>query len=241
MPEKNNHPAHDNDWTSLWLTRVLPVVVLAAAMVGFFALDGSQWLNLSTLAEQRETLRAWVKQYAVLSVIAFVSVYMLAVAASLPGATIFSVSAGVLFGQWLGTAVVVIGATSGAVILFWVVQSALGQGLRQRAGPWFDKIAQGFQSGAVSYLLFMRLVPLFPFFVVNIVSAMLGVRGWVFAWTTAVGILPGAVVYVSAGVGLDSVIAQGTILTPQTAVAFAALGIISLVPVAYRWWKKFSA
>ena len=135
-------------------------------------------------------------------------------------------------------------ATLGATILFVVAKSALGDALRAKAGPWMDKMAQGFQENALSYLLFLRLIPAFPFFVVNLVPAFLGVRLSTYVIGTFIGIIPGtfAFAFFGASVGdlLDSseAFSISLILTPQLWAALIALGLIALLPIGYKKWKS---
>ena len=148
------------------------------------------------------------------------------------------------------------GATLGATLIFLVARTAFGEPLLRRAGPRVKQLAQGFRDDAFSYLLFLRLVPAFPFFLVNLVPAFAGVRLGPFVAATVLGIIPGAVVYALAGTGLDSVIAAQQaanrdclaagradchfifdpkdVLTPQLIGALIALGLLALVPVAVK-------
>ena len=147
---------------------------------------------------------------------------------------------GFLFGSVLGTAWIVIGATAGAVGIFLAARTALGDALKAKAGPWLAKLEAGFRENALSYLLVLRLVPLFPFFVVNLVPAFLGVGLRVFTLGTAIGIIPGAFVFASVGAGLGSVFDMGgevtaaRALTPEVITALVGLAVLSLVPVVYK-------
>ncbi len=153
------------------------------------------------------------------------------------------VAGGLLFGTWLGTALTVTGATLGATALFLVARSALGEGLRGRAGGAVERLADGFREGAFSYLLVLRLVPLFPFFVVNLAPAFLGVRPRTYVLATLIGIVPGTFVFASVGAGLGSVFARGGTftaagaLTPQILTALVGLALLSLAPVAHKRLK----
>jgi uncharacterized membrane protein YdjX (TVP38/TMEM64 family) len=166
------------------------------------------------------------------------------------------VAGGFLFGLAVGTTAAVIGATIGATIIFLIARTALGEPLLRRAGPRAAQLAQGFRNDAFSYLLFLRLVPAFPFFLVNLVPAFAGVRLLPFVAATALGVIPGALVYAFAGTGLDSVIAAqkesydaclaagksgctmtfnaADVLTPQLIGALIALGLLALVPVVVK-------
>ncbi len=220
------------------ISRFLPVISILLLIGLFFGLDGHHWLTLEKLAQHRQFLQNHVQDSLLLSLFIFGLVYIIVVAASLPGAALLSLAAGFLFGQWLGTGLVIFGATTGAILLFMLVNTTLGEMLKTKAGPWFHKISAGFQDNAISYMLFLRLVPLFPFFAVNIAGAMMGVRLSVFSVTTALGILPGSFVFVSAGVGLDAVLETGEIINRQTQIAFIGLGLVSLIPIGYKMLSK---
>lgn len=220
--------------------RFLPLAVLAAALVAFFALGLQDWVGLDRLRQHRLWLTTQVEEHYLLSLVTYVLVYAAAVAVSVPGATALTIAGGFLFGQVIGAAATVGAATLGSVALFLAARTALGDPLRARAGPWLRKLERGFAENALSYLLVLRLVPLFPFFVVNLVPAFLGVRLRTYFLGTLVGIIPGTVVYASVGAGLGALFAAGgdfgmdDVLTPEIVVALVGLALLALLPVAYK-------
>jgi uncharacterized membrane protein YdjX (TVP38/TMEM64 family) len=239
--------------------RVVPlavVVVLALAAYGIFGRHG---LSLEALLRHREAIGSFVAEHKVLAVLAYIGIYIAAVALSLPGAVFLTVCGGFLFGLVIGASAAVIGATIGATMIFLVARTALGEPLLRRAGPRAAKLAEGFRDDAFSYLLFLRLVPAFPFFLVNLVPAFAGVGLLPFVTATVLGVIPGSAVYAFAGTGLDSIIAAERtaydtcvaagragcqisfnardILTPQLLGALVALGVLALVPVMIRRWR----
>ncbi|MCB1387662.1 MAG: TVP38/TMEM64 family protein [Rhodobacteraceae bacterium] len=231
---------------SLW-RRFLPLVVVVALMAIVFATGLHRYLSLTALAENREDLGAFVSQNAVLSVLAFACVYIVVVVLSVPGATILTVAGGLLFGGFWGGLIAVIAATVGATGVFFVARTAAGGALSRKAGPWLDRLAGGFREDAFSYLLFLRLVPVFPFWLVNLAPALLGVRPATYILATLIGIVPGTFTYSIVGAGLDSIIAAeraacagvepcdfelslSVLVTPQTVAAFVALGLLALLP-----------
>src|SRR5262249_27008746 len=139
----------------------------------------------------------------VLALAIYLCAYAGVVTLSLPGATILTLAGGCMFGASLATGVTVIAATIGATLLFLAARTAFADLLRQRAGPWLTRLRDGFQENAFSYLLFLRLVPAFPFFVVNLVPAFFGMRLQSFVLATFIGIIPGTLVYASVGAGLQ--------------------------------------
>ena len=220
--------------------RLIVVLVFVAALVTFFVLGLDRYLSIATLRQHREALRAWVETSGVLAALIFMAVYVVTVALSLPGATVLSITSGFLFGVVWGTVVVVISATLGSTVLFVIAKSTLGDALRARAGAWLHTLEAGFREHALSYLIVLRLVPIFPFFIVNLVPAFLGVPLTTFVLGTFVGIIPGGFVYTSVGAGLGSIFdAGGTfsvkgVLTPQIITALVGLAVLALVPVAYK-------
>ncbi len=240
MIEQETTPKGASPGGSSVLKRLLPLIVIAAAIGAVFALDLDQYLSFQALQENRDFLSAFVQQNYLLAVVIFMAVYAVATALSLPGGAILTITGGFLFGTILGTAYAVVGATVGAVVVFLAARTALGDSLRQRAGPWLRKMEDGFKENALSYLLVLRLVPLFPFFVVNLVPAFLGVPLRTYTLGTFIGIIPGGFVFASVGAGLGSVFdsmegfSPGAALTPEVMVALAGLAALSLVPVAYK-------
>ncbi len=222
------------------IKRFAPVAVLAAGFAAFFVFGLDQYLSLEALREHRGQLQAFVAEHAALAVLVFMAVYTGSTAMSFPGATALTVAGGFLFGSAFGTAYVVLAATLGATLVFLVARSAIGDSLRKRAGPWLAKTEAGFKENAFSYLLVLRLVPLFPFFVVNLVPAFLGVNVRTYVAATLVGIIPGSFVFVSVGAGLGSVLDMssdltlGNVLTAEVVAALLGLSALSLLPVIYR-------
>ena len=239
-----------------FVRRLLPLLVIVATAAAVYLTVGRGMISLESLVQHRTAIDQFVMSHRPLAVLAYVVLYTVAVALSLPGATFLTVSGGFLFGLGLGAGAAVIGATAGATVIFLVARTALGEPLLRRAGPRALKLAENFREDAFSYLLFLRLVPAFPFFLVNLVPAFAGVRLLPFVAATAIGIIPGAVAYAFAGTGLDSVIAAqkhayeaclagghagchlifdaAAILTPKLLGALAALALLALVPVAVK-------
>jgi len=170
------------------LKRLIPLAVLVVGLVAFFAFDLDRFVTLETLRENRTVLSDFVDRNGVLAALVFVLAYAVVVAFSLPIATLLSILGGFFFGTAIGTFCVVIGATVGAVILFLIARSTLGAFLHERAGPALKRMEAGFRQNEFSYLLILRLIPLFPFFVVNIVPALLGVSLRNYTLATALGV-----------------------------------------------------
>lgn len=223
-----------------WVRRLLPLAVIAAGVALVFGLGLHRHLSFEALAENRLALTRFVEANHALAALAFIAAYATAVALSIPGAVFLTLGGGFLFGVVLGSVYVIIGATLGATAIFLAARTALGDVLRAKAGPWLSRLRDGFQDGAFSYLLFLRLVPLFPFWLVNLVPAFLGVKLSTYVAATALGIVPGVVVYASVGNGLGAVFEAGQqpdlsiIFQPAVLLPILGLAVLALIPVAAR-------
>lgn len=224
----------------LSLRRLLPLIVLAAGLAAFFALGLHRYLTLDTLRDNRQALAGWVADHWLLAALAYVGAYIAIVAFSLPAALVATLTGGFLFGTVFGGLLTVVGATIGATLLFLAARTALGDMLRAKAGPKLRKLEEGFGENAFSYMLVLRLVPLFPFFLVNLAPAFLGVPLRTYVAATFLGILPGTFVYASLGNGLGAIFEAGRdpdlglIFQPQVIGPILALALLALVPVVYR-------
>jgi uncharacterized membrane protein YdjX (TVP38/TMEM64 family) len=249
----------------LWgrLRRFVPVGVVVLAMAAVFTSGLHRHVSLETLVQHRMAIDAFITAHGVAAVVSFITIYLMVVALSIPGASLLTISGGILFGAVVGGAASVIAATAGATIVFFIARSACGETLARRAGPLARKIASGFCANAFSYLLFLRLVPAFPFFLVNLAPALVGVKPSTFVAATAIGVVPATFAFAFLGSGLDSVLAAqgsayrtclasgatdcklqfdlGMIVTPQLLAAFAALGVIALIPVLVKRWRARTA
>jgi uncharacterized membrane protein YdjX (TVP38/TMEM64 family) len=229
---------------SVWL-RVSPLLVLIAGLGVFFALGLQRYVTFEALAHHREALLAWVDGHPVAAPLAFIAAYALAVACSAPGAIWFTIGSGFLFGTVAGAVYTVIAATLGATALFLAAKSALCGLLRAKAGSALERMEEGFRRDAFNYLLFLRLVPLFPFFLVNLVPALLGVRLTTYVVATFIGIIPATFVFASVGNGLGAVFDAGGekphLLTPPVLLPLMGLAVLALIPVVYRAVKRRQA
>lgn len=241
------------------LRRHLPLVLIALCMAIAFHQGWHRLLSLETLAARRELLAGFVDAHFLVSLGAYFLLYVLIVALSVPGASVMTLAGGLLFGWALGGAVTVVAATIGAVVIFLIARSSLGAGLAGRAGGVAGKMAAGFRDDALGYMLFLRLVPVFPFWLVNLAPALLGVPLGIYALGTCLGIIPGTLAFTFVGAGLDSVLdAQmaarraclqrpdasaadcpftfdlSGIITPELLVALVLLGVAALIPALVK-------
>jgi uncharacterized membrane protein YdjX (TVP38/TMEM64 family) len=216
----------------------LMVAILSAAGLALWLFGPADLLNPDAILARRDRLREMADGHRLLAVTAFVATYIVATSFTLPVAAALSLLGGFLFGAWLGAAAVLVGATAGALLVFLVARSAVGAVLRERAGPLYAKVADNMRENAFAYLLFMRLVPLFPFFLVNLVAALVDIRVRTFVIATALGIAPATFLYVSLGRELGRVSSVGELLSPTLIGALTGLGLIALAPVLYRQWRR---
>lgn len=233
-----------------------PLVLLIAAAAAVYASGAYEYVSLATIAEHRDALQDFVSEHWLIALCGYGLIYMAAVALSIPGAALLTMFAGFLFGWLVAGLLAVVAATAGATVVFLVARTSLGDVLVRRAGPRLHALARGFRDDAFNYLLFLRLVPLFPFWLVNIAPALFDVRLATFVAATLTGIIPGTFAFAFLGSGLDSIIAEqkaayeecvaagregcaismeaGALLRPELIIAFAALGAVALIPVVVR-------
>jgi uncharacterized membrane protein YdjX (TVP38/TMEM64 family) len=227
----------------LW-KRLLPLAVIAVALTAFFALGGPDYVSLESLKENRETLGAMVDDYFALVFFGFIALYALLVGISFPGASFLSIFGGFLFGAIFGGLAVVVGATIGATAIFLAARYAFGDALSKKAGPYMKKFEAGLKENELSYLFILRLIPAFPFFIVNIVPALFDVKIRNYILTTFFGIIPGSFVYASVGAGVGAVFdagedvqLSGLMLQPKIIVPIVGLIALSLLPILYKKFK----
>jgi uncharacterized membrane protein YdjX (TVP38/TMEM64 family) len=249
------------------LKRWLPLIVIVAAAALAFATGLHKYLSFKTIGLNYDYLKGFIAQNLATALALYMLAYVGVVALSLPGALLMTLSGGLLFGWQLGAPATVIAATIGATTLFLVARSSFGETLAARAGAAVQKLKAGFQENAFSYMLFLRLVPAFPFVVVNLAAAVLGVPLRTYVLGTLIGIIPGTTAYSVAGSGLGSVIeAQNAsyqacvakagasaatacpytidtsaLVTKELVLAFALLGVVALIPVALKKWRARNA
>ena len=222
------------------LKRLLPLAILVILVGVAFVAGLDRYLTFDALRDNRAILLDLVERHWLIASLGFVLAYIGVVALSLPGATIMTLAGGFLFGVATGSALTVVGATLGATALFLIARTALGDVLRRRAGPFLARMADGFNKDAFNYLLFLRLVPVFPFWVVNLVPALLGMRLIPFVVATGLGIIPATIVFAAFGAGLGSVFDAGkevdlkNVLNPTLIAALIGLGLLALLPVAVK-------
>jgi uncharacterized membrane protein YdjX (TVP38/TMEM64 family) len=219
------------------------VALLAGGLAAMVALGLDGQLGLDAVLRHHARLARFVSGDPLLAPLLFMGIYAVAVAISVPGVQILAVVGGWLFGWLHGTIYVAIAATIAASAVFVLARSALGQALRDRAGPAVQRFASSFRDHAPSYVFVLHLVPVLPYAVVNTLPAACGVRLRTFVFAAFFGVLPSTLLLAQFGSGLGEVLAQGSavrlssLLTPQILLALAGLGALVLLPVLYRAWR----
>lgn len=219
----------------LWI-----VLALLAGLAGLHAAGFSDVLSVDTLRTHRTALTDLVARHGVLAALLFVLAYAAAVSLSVPGGVVLTLTGGFLFGPFLGTALNVTGATIGASLVFLFARRLFGSDVLDRFGEKAQRLGRNIRANAWSYLLVLRLTPVFPFFLVNLVPAFVGVKLPVFAATTFFGIIPATAVFTTAGAGLGSVLDQGgtlqfsSILTTEVLVGLFGLAALSLAAIPLK-------
>lgn len=214
--------------------KIITVVVIACGIGLFFYLDLGRFLSLEALKANRDQLLAFTDANYSAAVILFILLYIAVTGLSLPGAVILTLAGGFLFGSVPATLYVNIGATAGATLAFLAARYVLRDWVEEKFGKWLEPLQQGFAKNAFSYLMTLRLIPLFPFFVVNLVSGLTRVSVGTYVAATALGIIPGSFVYAYAGRQLGTINSLKEIASPRVLGAFVLLGALALVPILYR-------
>jgi len=255
-------PASDQN-TSRNVSRWIPLGLILCLMITAYAMGLQEHLNLQDIAANRAMLRAQIHQHWVLAVLIYAAVYAAAVALSFPAAGFITVVGGLLFGWVTGAATTIFAATLGATIIFLAAKTSLEKLLARKSGQLLTKVRDGFSENAFNYLLFLRLVPLFPFWLVNIAAALSHIKLGTFVLATFFGIIPITLVFSFVGASLDATLdlqqeahdacvmqngplqcpfdlALKHIVTPQMLIALACLGLLALLPVVYKKWRAKS-
>ena len=226
------------------MRRLVPVAILLVGLALFLLFDLERFFSFEMLSRHHAVLTSWVSAHIALAAFLFVLTYALVVAFSLPVAVIITPVGGFLFGVWLGAALSVIGATLGSVLVFLAARTAFHDLFHARAGAALVRLEEGFRRDSFNYLLFLRLVPVFPFWLVNIVPALLGMKLGPYTLATLIGIIPGAIVYSSVGASFGMLIDRGE--RPDLSVIFEwrillpllGLAALSLLPVLHTRLRR---
>jgi uncharacterized membrane protein YdjX (TVP38/TMEM64 family) len=237
LPEESAITA-DTSATSSITGKIVVALLFLSAIGAFFIFDLKTYLSLDALKANRDSLLVFTQDHYVPNVALFIVVYILQTSFSLPGATIMTLAGGFLFGSLWGPLYINIGATTGATLAFLAARYLFHQWVERKFGDRLGPIQDGFTKNAFSYLLTLRLIPFFPFFLVNLLSGLTRVKVSTYVVATAVGIIPGSVVYTFAGRQLGTINALSGLVSPRLLLAFSLLGLLMLIPVVYRTFTE---
>lgn len=229
-----NHVTTGEQASGTAMGRIAVAAAIACAVGAFFYFDLGRFLSLAALKDNRDYLLAFTEANYAAAVVLFILAYVVVTGLSLPGAVILTLAGGFLFGSLLGTLFVNLGATTGATLAFLAARYMLRDWVELKFGRWLEPLQQGFARNAFSYLMTLRLIPLFPFFVVNLVSGLTRMSVGSYVAATAIGIIPGSFVYAYAGRQLGTINSLKEIASPNVITAFLLLGLLALMPIAYR-------
>lgn len=208
------------------------------AVVLFFWLDLQRYLTLEALKANRQVLSDYYVSHKTAMIAGFMAVYIAQTALSLPGAAILSLAAGAIFGSIMGTVYASIAATIGATLAFLATRYLMRDVVVNKFGSKLEGINRELERRGFNYLLFLRLVPVFPFFLINLAAGLTRLRLRTFFFGTMLGIIPGGFVYVNAGASLATIDSLSGVASPQVLGSFALLGLLALVPALYNKFKK---
>lgn len=217
------------------LRRWLPLALVAIGFAAVFGLGLGDYLSVSAISRYRDTLAGFVSERPVGAAVLYCLAYVLVVAVSIPGASILTVAGGLMFGTLAGTILAAASATAGATLIFLAARTSLGAALSERAGPRIVKLRAGFQVDSFNYLLFLRLAPVFPFWLVNLAAALFGMATAPYVAATAIGILPATAVFAYLGSRLGTAIrGEDIVVSPGLVAAFGLLALLALLPPLLR-------
>lgn len=225
--------------------RFWPLVLILALVLIALASGAPRYLSFSALAARQRALGAFVHAHPALAFLSYAALYVTVVALSLPASGVMTVTGGVLFGPFLGAAAAAVAASLGATILFLAVRYALAPALAARAGVWMEKLREPLKRDGFNYLLVLRLVPIIPFWLVNLAPALVGMGLLPYVAATVIGVVPASVVFAGLGAGLSDVLAAGRhpdlglLLSPHVLLPLLGLALLALLPVLWRHRRMF--
>lgn len=228
------------------LKKFIPFTFLIVCLILFFSFKLYHYLSFNAIKQNSDFMLAIRQQYYWLSVLYFMSIYIIIVSISIPGAAILSILGGYLFGIFPGIIYIIVSETIGATIIFLATRYAFADLIANNAGKFVQKLENGFHENEFSYILVLRLIPLFPFFLVNLVSGLLNARARIYIIATFIGIIPGCIVYASVGNGLGALFNSdqtpnlGVIFTPAILLPMLGLAVLALLPAIYKQLTKES-
>lgn len=224
--------------SSSWIKLIIAALFICG-LAAFFIFGGDQYLSLDALRDNRAALLDYTSNHYALALLLALLIYATATAMSFPGATVLSLAVGFLFGRWVGTVVILIAATLGATLVFLAARHLFAETMRKKLGSGLAaKLINGFNDDAFHYLLFLRLVPLFPFWLVNLAPAFTPIKLRTYVLGTAIGILPGCFIFANLGQSLGRIESLQQLISFEILLAFGLLGLFALLPVVIKKFRK---
>jgi len=224
--------ASESSSTKFW--KIVISAILALGIGAFAYFDLGEYFSLETLRVNRNNLLAYTNANFATAVTIYVLIYIVHTGLSLPGGVVITLTGGFLFGSILGALFTNIGATTGATLAFLASRHLLRDWVEVKFGDRIETIQAGFTKNAFSYLMTLRLIPAFPFFLVNLVSGLTRVNLRTYILATSIGIIPASFVFAYAGKQISSIDSLQEIVSPPVLMAFTLLGLLALIPIAYR-------
>jgi uncharacterized membrane protein YdjX (TVP38/TMEM64 family) len=229
--------------TAMHFKKIIPFMMLIIITGIIFTTGLYQYISFEKLQAHYLPIKFFVQEQFILASLIYIALYILVVALSLPGAAFMSITGGVLFGYVFGFINAIIGATLGSFIPFFSARLASRDVLEKRAGPWVNKMQKGFHNNALSYLLTLRLIPIFPFASINLVAALMQLPFKTFFLGTFFGTIPATLIFVSIGVAVQEVIVTTGVscdlfMNYQIWGSLTGLAILALTPIIYKKFKK---
>jgi uncharacterized membrane protein YdjX (TVP38/TMEM64 family) len=218
--------------------KIFLVTAIISLWVAFYYFGGNEYLNFSLLRAKQNFIQSYFQTHKTLTILLFCITYILATTLSIPVATVLTLAGGVIFGVVWGTIIIVISATIGATLALLSARFIAGDFLEKRYAKELEAFNQGLKKNAFNYLLFLRLVPLFPFFIINICMGLTRIRISTFFFASLIGMIPGTFVYCNASKQLASLQSIKDITSPNILIAFALLGTLSIVPLIIKKLRK---
>lgn len=223
--------------TRTWL-RVLVVVLFVAGIAGFYALGLHEHFAFQRIRDNVGVFKSSVDDHFLLAILVFFALYLAVTALSLPVAVGLTLLAGALFDLYLGAAVVLLAATCGATLAFWSSRFLFHDWVKAKLGSRWEPLRQGIEKDGAFYLFSLRLVPLFPFFLINLGMGLTPIRTWTYFWVSLIGMAPGTLLYINVGRELASLEKAEDLVSPTFLISLALLGIAPLVFRKVLRWRR---
>jgi len=232
-----SRPPADEPRIHRWL-RLGVLTAFVGALVAFFALGGQHYLSFDAIREHRDALLAYTQAHYAKAVLLSFATFVVCTLLCLPSGTVLSLAFGLLFGRWVAALLLVTAGTLGSTLLFLAARYLFAGPLRRRLGAVGERVNEGFTRDAFHWMLFLRLTPIFPYFLVNLAPALTDIRVRTYVTATLIGIFPSTFIFANLGQTFGRIESVQQLVTPETVIALALLGLFALVPIFVRQWRS---